>query len=134
MKASNRFVWFRLWIIGRHTLKQISDKSGYSERSLKRYFYQYLRKAPLIHIKPSEKVNLLIDGTYFSNNLCLILYRDNTVKYTQLSEGLFGRLNICFTVQKYRRYKSLKIRDPFCFNVFIYFPFFIYFFKVGIEV
>jgi hypothetical protein len=44
----------------------------------------YLRKAPLIHIKPSEKVNLLIDGSYFSNNLCLILYRDNTVKYIQL--------------------------------------------------
>jgi transposase-like protein len=43
-----------------------------------------LKNTPLIHIKPSEKVNLLIDGTYFSNNLCLILYRDNTVKYTQL--------------------------------------------------
>jgi len=27
---------------------------------------------------------LLIDGTYFSNNLCLILYRDQQIKYTQL--------------------------------------------------
>jgi hypothetical protein len=29
-------------------------------------------------------VNLLIDGTYFSKNLCLVLYRDNTIKFTQL--------------------------------------------------
>lgn len=26
----------------------------------------------------------MIDATYFSNNLCLVLYRDNTIKYTQL--------------------------------------------------
>ena len=29
-------------------------------------------------------MNLLIDGTYFTNNLCLVLYRDNTIKFTQL--------------------------------------------------
>jgi hypothetical protein len=37
-----------------------------------------------LSVYPSEKVNLLIDGTYFSNDLCLILYRDNTIKFTQL--------------------------------------------------
>ncbi len=37
-----------------------------------------------MRVRPSEKVNLLIDGTYFSNNLCLILYRDQHIKYTQL--------------------------------------------------
>ena len=26
----------------------------------------------------------MIDGTYFSNDLCLIIYRDNTIKFTQL--------------------------------------------------
>ena len=26
----------------------------------------------------------MIDGTYFNNDLCLILYRDNTIKFTQL--------------------------------------------------
>jgi hypothetical protein len=26
----------------------------------------------------------LIDGTYFSNDICLIVYRDNTIKFTQL--------------------------------------------------
>jgi hypothetical protein len=28
---SNRFVWFREWIIGKQTLEQISLKSGYSK-------------------------------------------------------------------------------------------------------
>ena len=32
----------------------------------------------------SQRVNLLIDGTYFRGDLCLILYRDNTIKFTQL--------------------------------------------------
>jgi len=43
-----------------------------------------LSDAPVFNVKPSERVNLLIDATYFSNNLCLVLYRDNTIKYTQL--------------------------------------------------
>ena len=84
VSESNRFVWFSLWVVGRHTLEQISQKSGYSSRTLKRYFHNYLRKAPALKVKRTEKVNLLIDGTYFSNNLCLILYRDQQIKYTQL--------------------------------------------------
>jgi hypothetical protein len=77
-------VWFKDWVIGRQTIRQISSESGYSERALKRYFHVYLSKAPVLSIRPSEKVNLLIDGTYFSNNLCLILYRDQSIRYTQL--------------------------------------------------
>lgn len=78
------------WIIGKQTFSQISKTSGYSERSLKRYFYDYLSHYPTWKITPSEKVNLLIDGTYFPNKLCLILYRDNNLKHTQiyrLSDG-----------------------------------------------
>lgn len=81
---SNRFVWFRQWIVGKQTFSQLVAKSGYSERSLKRYFYAYLSNYPQWNIKPSEKVNLLIDGTYFSNKICLVLYRDNNLKMTQL--------------------------------------------------
>ena len=81
---ANKFVWFKMWVIGRQTLSQISKTSGYSERSLKRYFDRYLSAAPVFEVRPSEKVNLLIDATYFSNNLCLVLYRDNAIKYTQL--------------------------------------------------
>lgn len=84
VSRSNRFVWFREWVIGRQTYAQLSKKSGYSERTLKRYFYEYLREPPVLSIQPSEPVNLLIDGTYFANDLCLILYRDDKVKYTQM--------------------------------------------------
>lgn len=53
-------------------------------RTLKRYFHQYLNKPPKLKVYPSQRVNLLIDGTYFRDDLCLILYRDNTIKFTQL--------------------------------------------------
>lgn len=43
-----------------------------------------MSKPPKLSVFPSEKVNLLIDGTYFKNDLCLILYRDNSIKFTQL--------------------------------------------------
>ena len=84
VSLSNNFTWFKLWVSERQTIRQLEKVSGYSERTLKRYFYHYLSKAPVFNVRPSEKVNLLIDGSYFTNNLCLILYRDNTIKYTQL--------------------------------------------------
>ena len=54
------------------------------KRSLQRLFKAYLQSAPPILIKPKQGVHLLIDGTYFTNNLCLVLYYDNDVKFTQL--------------------------------------------------
>lgn len=45
---------------------------------MKRYF-----KATILSVYPSEKVNLLIDGTYLSNCICLVLYRDANIKFTQ---------------------------------------------------
>lgn len=84
VSKANRFVWFREWIVGKQTFSQLVTKSGYSERTLKRYFYDYLDHYPTWNIKPSQKLNLLIDGTYFPNKLCLVLYRDNNVKATQL--------------------------------------------------
>lgn len=80
----NRFVWFRQWIEGKQTFSQLSHQSGYSERTLKRYFYDYLARYPTWKIRPKEKVNLLIDGTYFPNKVCLVLYRADNVKTTQL--------------------------------------------------
>jgi len=84
VSRSNRFIWFREWIIGKQTLEQLCAKSGYSSRTLRRYFAVYLSDYPLWRIKPSEKVNLLIDGTYFSNKICLVLYRDNNIKATMI--------------------------------------------------
>jgi len=86
----NRFIWFREWIEGKQTFVQLVKKSGYSESTLKRYFYFYLENSPQWKIKSSEKLNLLIDGTYFSNKLCLVLYRDNNIKATilyRISDG-----------------------------------------------
>jgi hypothetical protein len=65
-------------------------QSGYSERTLKRYFYDYLSHYPTWQIVRKERVNLLLDGTYFANKLCLVLYRENNVKATlfyRLSDG-----------------------------------------------
>lgn len=84
VSRSNRFIWFRNWIIGKQTLSQLVTKSGYNERTLRRYFDIYLSNYPRWKVKPSEKVNLLIDGTYFTNKVCLVLYRDNNIKATQI--------------------------------------------------
>ena len=84
VSKTNRFVWFEKWIIGRRTLEQLVKESNYSERTLRRFFADYLSRAPVLSVYPSQKVNLLIDGTYFSNGICLVLYRDNTIKFTQL--------------------------------------------------
>lgn len=84
LKADNRFVWFEKWILGKQTLDQLVKQSKYSERSLRIWFDAYLKHYPLWEIIPSEKVNLLIDGTYFANKVCLIVYRDNNIKVTQL--------------------------------------------------
>ena len=71
-------------MIERRTLTQLTAESHYSVSTLKRLFYTYLNKPPVLSVYPSEKVNLLIDGTYFNNNLCVIIYRDNTLKFTQI--------------------------------------------------
>ncbi len=84
VKKSNRFIWFKKWVLHRQTLNYLSNESGYSIRTLKTFFHQYLKEAPELSFYPSEKLNLLIDGTYFSNDICLIVYRDNQIKFTQL--------------------------------------------------
>jgi AraC-like DNA-binding protein len=84
VSKSNRFIWFKKWVVDRYTVTELSQASGYSTRTLKRYFHDYLEDPPVLSVFPSERVNLLIDGTYFNNDLCLILYRDNTIKFTQL--------------------------------------------------
>ena len=84
VSKTNRFVWFRKWIIGRRTLEQLVKESSYSQRTLRRFFADYLSRPPVLSVYPSQKVNLIIDGTYFSNGICLVLYRDNTIKFTQL--------------------------------------------------
>ncbi len=82
VSVSNRLIWFKWWIVGKQTIQQISALSGYSPRQLSRWFDEYLSDCPTWKIKCGEKVNLLIDGTWFSNKICLVVYRDNIVHKT----------------------------------------------------
>ena len=84
VSSKNRFVWFRWWVLRKQTLAEISSLSGYSERQLSRWFDVYLEKYPRWEIQRRERVNLLIDGTWFPNKLCLVVYRDESVKATLL--------------------------------------------------
>lgn len=67
-----------------HTFEQLSKESGHSISTLQRYFYKQLSKPSLWEIKPSQAVHLLIDATYFTNKVCLVIYRDDKVGYTHL--------------------------------------------------
>lgn len=84
ISKQNMFVWFEKWVRDKQSISQISKASGYSERTLKRYFYKVLPTCPTWQIQKREKVNLLIDGTYFTNKVCLLLYRDHNIKMTIL--------------------------------------------------
>lgn len=84
VSRKNKEIWFRNWIVGKQTLDQLSKQSGYSISTLKRFFHYYLNHYPTWQMQSSEKVNLLIDGTYFANKVCLVLYRDNNIKATQI--------------------------------------------------
>lgn len=58
--------------------------SRMSQSSLQNLFRKYLQTTPVVEIKSKEKIHLLIDGSYFSNGLCLILYYDHDTRYVQL--------------------------------------------------
>jgi len=84
VSRNNRLVYFRKWVIERLTYRYLSVDSGQNISTLKRLFKWYLINPPKFLIRQRENVHLLIDGTYFSNDLCLVLYRDNDIGYTQL--------------------------------------------------
>ena len=80
--ASNHFVWFKKWVSGRMAIDEIADRSGYSTRQLHRWFDEYLDSSPSWTMNTSRPIYLLIDGTYYSDNHCLILYRAENLKRT----------------------------------------------------
>jgi hypothetical protein len=55
-----------------------------SQSSLQRLFKRYLAKAPLITIRNKIGASILIDATYFPNNICLVVYYQSDIRYTQL--------------------------------------------------
>ena len=80
--ASNRFVWFKKWVSGRMTIDEIAARSGYCTRQLHRWFDDYLDSSPSWTYSSSRPIYLLIDGTYYSDDHCLILYRAENLKRT----------------------------------------------------
>lgn len=84
VKDANRFVWFEKWIMERQVYRFLVRDSGMSESSIQRLFKRFLSQAPEVAIKPKHKTHLLIDGSYFPNGLCLILYYDHDIRYVQL--------------------------------------------------
>lgn len=64
------------------TIEEISKASGYSSRQLHRWFDEYLDEYPTWTIRTRTPVYLLIDGTYYSDNHCLIVYRAENTRRT----------------------------------------------------
>lgn len=79
-----KFIWFRKWVMERHVYKNLVRDSGMSQSSLQRLFKYYLSHVPPLTIRHKQQAHLLIDGTYFPGNICLILYWDHDVRFTQL--------------------------------------------------
>lgn len=87
VKRKNQFIWFRKWIMERQVYKTLSRDSTMSQSTLQNLFKYYLSQAPTLSIKSKTKVHLLIDGTYFSNGLCLILYYAYDIRYVPNQQG-----------------------------------------------
>lgn len=79
-----QIVWFKQWVLQHQTLEFVSNLSGLSERTLQNLFYEYLERTPQHNVVNRERVHLLVDGTYFSKDICLVVYRDNDIKQTML--------------------------------------------------
>ena len=82
VRQSNRLVWFRKWVLGKQTIEDIARACGYSARQVHRWFDEYLDSSPSWTMNTSRQIYLLIDGTYYSDGHCLILYRAENLKRT----------------------------------------------------
>lgn len=84
VRKANQFVWFYKWVMERQVYQHLVRDSAMSQSSLQRLFKFYLKAPPENTIESKGHVHLLIDGTYFENGLCLILYYDYDIQYVQL--------------------------------------------------
>lgn len=82
VRQSNRLVWFRKWVLGKQNIEDIAQECGYSSRQLHRWFDEYLDTSPSWTMNTSRPIYLLIDGTYYSDDHCLIVYRAENLKRT----------------------------------------------------
>jgi hypothetical protein len=73
---SRKKSWFLKWILKKRTLEDIADESGYSKRNLQYFFEHYLDHLPIHKIIANKNCILLLDGTWFEKENCLIIYYD----------------------------------------------------------
>jgi len=78
------FVWFESWVVGKQTLDSVCKQSGFSKSKVQRLFKYYLNKPPVFAVPQKESVHIIIDGTYFTRDICLVVYRNSEIKCTQL--------------------------------------------------
>lgn len=71
-------------MLERQTLALVARESGHSLGTVKQLFWGWLARAPTFQIQPKRCAHLMVDGTYFSNGLCMVLYYDSDTRYVQL--------------------------------------------------
>lgn len=64
-------------------MQDLSNESNKSIRTLRRLFKNFLNELPATKTKPNYNCHLIIDGTYFKNNFCVLNYFDNDLKHLQ---------------------------------------------------
>jgi len=81
---ANHFIWFKRWVRHKDTFEVLVKRSGYSKSKLQRIFRACLSSPPTFVIQQKLQLYLIIDGTYFTEGLCLIIYYDSRLKYCLL--------------------------------------------------
>lgn len=78
----NRFTWFKNWLKGTN-FAAITDSARKSDKTIKNTIRQFLKSVPQPLIIPNANCHLLIDGTWFGNHRCLLVYWDAGLKRVQ---------------------------------------------------
>lgn len=71
------------WITTKRTLRELSRESGRSIGTLRHLFYTYLEHPPYPQPVSNQKSILIIDGTWFGHEHCLIVYYDTIMHRVQ---------------------------------------------------
>lgn len=69
-------------MLQKDTYEVLVQESGYSKSKLQRIFRQYLNKPPVFSFHQKIQLYLIIDGTYFTDEQCLVVYYDSQLKYS----------------------------------------------------
>lgn len=76
-KLNRQLRWFELWVSEGYSVRQISEISRYSRKTIKGIISYWLVKLPSLKSKYTKIKYLLFDGTYFKHENCLMLVMNN---------------------------------------------------------